>query len=216
MTIHPNADLRQQRASLVLALLLLAALTAVAMLSRPLTPIDETRYVSVAWEMWLRGDFLVPFKNGEPYSHKPPLMMWMFQAGWAVFGVNDWWPRLVSPLFSAGGLLLTMGLAGRLWPDRPGLGGQAVLILASSLLWTIFSTSAMFDVILAFFVLLGMHGTLMAADGKSGRGFGIAGARDRAGGAGQGSGHPAACVAGCGAGAMVESGFAPQGDRDAP
>jgi 4-amino-4-deoxy-L-arabinose transferase-like glycosyltransferase len=125
--------------------------------------------------MWLRGDFLVPFKNGEPYSHKPPLMMWMFQAGWAVFGVNEWWPRLVSPLFSAGGLLLTMGLARRLWPDRQGLGGQAVLILASSLLWTIFSTLAMFDVILAFFVLLGMHGTFMAADGQSGRGFALLG-----------------------------------------
>ena len=175
MKIHPTADFPQQRASLALALLLLVALTAVAMLSRPLTPIDETRYVSVAWEMWLRGDFLVPFKNGEPYSHKPPLMMWMFQAGWAVFGVNEWWPRLVSPLFSAGGLLLTIGLARRLWPDRPGLGGQAVLILASSLLWTIFSTSAMFDVILAFFVLLGMHGTLMAADGKSGRGLALLG-----------------------------------------
>ena len=175
MKTHPNADFRQGRASLVVALLLLAALTAVAMLSRPLTPLDETRYVGVAWEMWLRGDFLVPFKNGEPYSHKPPLMMWMFQAGWAVFGVNEWWPRLVSPLFSAGGLLLTMGLAGRLWPDRQGLGGQAVLILASSLLWTIFSTMAMFDVILAFFVLLGMHGTFMAADGQSGRGFALLG-----------------------------------------
>ena len=30
---------------------LLAALAAVAMITRPLTPIDETRYVSVAWEM---------------------------------------------------------------------------------------------------------------------------------------------------------------------
>lgn len=158
------------RGLLLLSLLLLAALAAVALLARPLIPIDETRYVSAAWEMWQRGNFLVPFKNGEPYSHKPPFMFWMFHAGWALFGVTDWWPRLVLPLFSAGALLLTYPLARRLWPQRPGLGGQAALILASALLWIIFSTSVMFDVILAFWVLLGMHGVLAAADGKR-RGF---------------------------------------------
>ncbi len=158
------------RGLLLLSLLLLAALTAVALLTRPLIPIDETRYVSVAWEMWLRGDFLVPFKNGEPYSHKPPFMFWMFHAGWALFGVNDWWPRLVMPLFSAGALLLTYSLARRLWPQRAGLGGQATLILVSALLWIVFSTSVMFDVMLAFWVLFGMHGVLTAADGKR-RGF---------------------------------------------
>lgn len=155
---------------LLLSLVLLAALSTVALLARPLIPIDETRYVSAAWEMWLRGDFLVPFKNGEPYSHKPPFMFWMFHAGWAVFGVNDWWPRLVLPLFSALGLLLTCGLARRLWPEHAGLGGRAALVLMSALLWILFSTSVMFDVILAAWVLLGMHGVLEAADGRR-RGF---------------------------------------------
>jgi 4-amino-4-deoxy-L-arabinose transferase-like glycosyltransferase len=158
------------RGTLLLSLLLLAALAAVALFTRPLAPIDETRYVSAAWEMWLRGDFLVPYKNGAPYSHKPPFMFWMFHAGWVLFGVNDWWPRLVSPLFSAGSLLLTYLLARRLWPERSGLGGQAALVLASALLWIVFSTSAMFDVLLAFWVLLGMHGVLMATEGKR-RGF---------------------------------------------
>ncbi|MHB8982765.1 ArnT family glycosyltransferase, partial [Thiobacillus sp.] len=116
------------RGYLLLSLLLLAGLAAVALMTRPLTPVDETRYVSAAWEMWLRGDFLVPFKNGEPYSHKPPLMFWMIHAGWAAFGVNDWWPRLVVPLFSAATLLLSYRLARRLWPNRPGLGGEATLL----------------------------------------------------------------------------------------
>lgn len=158
------------RGALFASFALLAVLTVVGIATRPLTPIDETRYVSVAWEMWLRGDFLVPFKNGEAYSHKPPLMFWMFHAGWALFGVNDWWPRLVLPLFSAGALLLTYLLASRLWPRHAGLGGQAALILSSALLWIVFSTSVMFDVMLAFWVLLGMHGVLAASDGKR-RGF---------------------------------------------
>lgn len=51
---------------------LLVAVTGV--LLRPLAPIDETRYVAVAWEMWQSGDFLVPTKNFELYTHKPPLL----------------------------------------------------------------------------------------------------------------------------------------------
>jgi len=173
MTPRHNPD-STGRGLLLLSLLLLAVLTAAAILTRPLIPIDETRYVSAAWEMWLRGDFLVPFKNGAPYSDKPPFLFWMFQAGWALFGVNDWWPRLVLPLFSAGGLLLTFGPARRLWPQRAGLGGQAALVLASASLWIVFSTSVMFDVMLAFWVLIGLHGVLAATDGKRG-GFAVLG-----------------------------------------
>ncbi len=158
------------RGALVASFAVLALLALLGIVTRPLTPIDETRYVSVAWEMWLRGDFLVPFKNGEAYSHKPPFIFWMFHAGWALFGVNDWWPRLVLPLFSAGSLGLTWLLARRLWPQQAGLGGQAALVLASTLLWIVFSTAVMFDVMLAFWVLLGMHGVLSAADGRR-RGF---------------------------------------------
>lgn len=166
---------RTNAVMLLMAFAILVLLTAVAMLARPITPLDETRYLGVAWEMWLRGDFLVPFKNGEPYSHKPPLMMWMFQAGWAAFGVNAWWPRLISPLFSAGALILTYRMAKRLWPERHDLAGPAAVVLASSLIWAISSTWIMFDVMLALFVLIGLHGTLSAAEGKLVRGFALLG-----------------------------------------
>jgi 4-amino-4-deoxy-L-arabinose transferase-like glycosyltransferase len=151
--------------------LILVLLTLVALSVRPLTPIDETRYVSVAWEMWLKDEYLVLFKNGETYSHKPPLLFWLYNLGWAVFGLNEWWPRLVSPLFSLGGLLLTLSIARRLWPDEPAGHRNALWILGASLLWMVFSTSAMFDVMLAFFVLVGMRGLLIAADGSMKRGF---------------------------------------------
>ncbi|MFO7541607.1 MAG: hypothetical protein R6W97_02200 [Thiobacillus sp.] len=67
---------------------------------------------------------------------------------------------------------MTYTLARRLWPEHAGLGGQATLVLVSSLLWVLFSTSVMFDVLLAFWVLVGMHGVLVAADGKR-RGFAL-------------------------------------------
>jgi 4-amino-4-deoxy-L-arabinose transferase-like glycosyltransferase len=151
--------------------LLLLLLTFVSIMSRPLTPIDETRYVSVAWEMWQRNEYLVLYKNGDPYSHKPPLLFWLYNLGWVFTGVNEWWPRLISPLFSFGGLWLTLSISRRLWPDNRALARQALWVLASSMLWMLFSTSAMFDVMLAFFVLLGIHGLLIAAAGDRRRGF---------------------------------------------
>jgi 4-amino-4-deoxy-L-arabinose transferase-like glycosyltransferase len=157
--------------SLLGPVLILVLLTWVALVARPLTPIDETRYVSVAWEMWLKNDYLVMFKNGVPYSDKPPMLFWLYNLGWAVFGVNEWWPRLVSPLFSLGGLILTLSIARRLWPNEAATGRNALWILGSSLLWMVFSTSAMFDVMLAFFALLGIRGLLIAAEESMKRGF---------------------------------------------
>jgi 4-amino-4-deoxy-L-arabinose transferase-like glycosyltransferase len=136
--------------------LTLAGLCLVSLAARPLLPIDETRYVSVAWEMWLRGDFLVPYKNGETYSHKPPLLFWLIHAGWAAFGVNDWWPRLLSPLLSFANLWLTWRIALRLWPGEPRLAPTASIVLLASLIWAVYSQGLMFDILLASCALLSL------------------------------------------------------------
>lgn len=68
------------------------------LLTWPLLPVDETRYLSVAWEMWLRHEWLVPHLNGALYTDKPPLLFWLVHLGWAVAGVNDVWPRAVCGL----------------------------------------------------------------------------------------------------------------------
>ncbi|MEO5702841.1 MAG: glycosyltransferase family 39 protein [Gammaproteobacteria bacterium] len=143
---------------LMIGMWLILVLT--ALYTRPLWPINETRYVSVAWEMWLRGDFLVPYLNGEPYSHKPPLMFWLFQAGWWVFGVNDWWPRLVPSLFALANLFLTARLARLLWPQHETAVRHVPLILLGCLLWTFFTTVTLFDMLLTCFTLLGLLGVL--------------------------------------------------------
>lgn len=133
-------------------------LVGVALALRPFLPIDETRYASVAWEMWVRGDFLVPHLNGLPYSDKPPLLFWLFHLGWWFFGVNDWWPRLVPALFGLANLGLTARLARRLWPDRPRVARAAPAVLLGLLLWTVFTTMVMFDMLVAFCVLLALLG----------------------------------------------------------
>ncbi len=145
-------------------------LTATVFFRSPI-PIDETRYLSVAWEMWLRDDFLVPYLNGQTYSHKPPLLFWLIQAGWAVFGVNAWWPSLVGPFAALANLFLTRKLAEKLWPESALVALLAPWILIATLLWTLFASSTMFDILLTAWVLLGMLGLLEAMRGKARKGW---------------------------------------------
>ncbi len=141
----------------------LALLAIAALFSRPALPLDETRYLSVAWEMWQRGDFLVPFKNGEAYSHKPPLLFWLIHLGWWVAGVNDWWPRLISPLLALAGAWMTWRLAARLWPASPDSARFAPLVMLSSLLWLVYGQALFFDVLIAICALISLTALVEAA-----------------------------------------------------
>ena len=138
---------------------------------RPLWPVDETRYASVAWEMWLRGDFLVPYINGEPYSHKPPLLFWLIQLGWALFGVNDWWPRLVAPLCALAAVPLMLRLGRLLWPGERELHVHGVWILFGTLLFAGFITLTLFDLLLLLCAMAGMIGVLTLAQGQRSAGL---------------------------------------------
>ncbi len=136
----------------------------VAIATRPLLPVDETRYLTVAWEMWQRGtfaDYMVPHLNGATYSHKPPLLFWLMNMGWSVFGVNEWWPRLVAPLFGLVSLFLTRAIAQKLWPERSDVANFAPLVLIGAAFWTLYGTLTMFDMLVAAFTLYGLWGVLM-------------------------------------------------------
>jgi 4-amino-4-deoxy-L-arabinose transferase-like glycosyltransferase len=140
-----------------IALLLLAAA-----LARPILPVDETRYLAVAWEMWLRGDFLVPHLNGQLYSHKPPLLFWMIDLGWWLFGPNAWWPRVVCVAFAFASAVLVAHLAGALWPSRARVAIVAPLLIQASGAWLLYGSLVIFDIPLAFFVLLAWTGIVRA------------------------------------------------------
>ena len=134
-------------------------------------PIDETRYMSVAWDMWLRQEYLVPHLNGLPYSHKPPLLFWLINLGWSLFGVNDWWPRVIPFLFSIGSIFLTKKIAEKLWPKNKNIGFIAALFLLANSVWAIFSSVVMFDMILTFFTCLGIFGIVTSLKEENKKGF---------------------------------------------
>ena len=161
----------------VLAVLIWCALVSAAIILRPLLPIDETRYITVAWEMFQSGDYWVPTKNGELYSHKPPFFFWLMNLGWGVFGVSETWARLVAPLFGLASIFVTVRLAGALWPDaqdeiREGRAWMAALMMLTGIYWTFFSTMTMFDMMVTLAAVIAILGYVLAWRGYvSGTGF---------------------------------------------
>ena len=147
-------------------ILLWLGLLLTALISRPPLPVDETRYLSVAWEMWQSHQFLVPHINGVPYSHKPPLLFWLIQAGWWLFGVNEWSARLTAPIFGLLVILLTLRLCRALWPDDRELHTAIPYLLLGLGFWSFYSTLTMFDMLIACFALVAWMGLWIGRDTK--------------------------------------------------
>lgn len=145
-------------ASIASVAVLFVAVIILGVVLRPLFPIDETRYVSVAWEMYLSADYFVPTKNGELYGHKPPLLFWLINLAWFVTGVEELSARLVAPAFAVFNIYLTYRLGRHLFPDRTDVAIRAAIILPSLIAYTIYTSLTMFDALLTTASLIGLIG----------------------------------------------------------
>ena len=132
------------------------AVCMVLILLRPLLPVDETRYLTVAWEMWTGGSRIVPHLNGEVYSHKPPLLFWLINVVWMATGPGELAARLVGPAAGAVAIVLTGRLARALWPDAPARAGRAAWMLATGGVYLAYGSATMFDTLLTVATLCAM------------------------------------------------------------
>ncbi len=146
------ARLRELRAPL----LAWAAIALASIFLHGPVPLYSTRTLAVAWEMWEQGSWLVPLFNGEPYSHKTPLLPWMIHAGWLVGGVGDVWPRLLMVLLGTVAIAQTGALAGRLYPERGGLPALAAWAMAGLWFYFLFALQIMYELPLVVAVLGGL------------------------------------------------------------
>lgn len=145
------------------SILILVAIMIAVDLTRPLLPIDETRYLTVAWEYHLRKAWILPTLNFEPYSHKPPMLFWLINIFWQMAGHTDVWPaRLVTLIGSIGTIFLTLKIGRTLWPQAPEKGDIAALMLLATPFFLIYSSIIMFDTLLSVAVLLGIYAMLKA------------------------------------------------------
>ncbi|HVX05650.1 MAG TPA: glycosyltransferase family 39 protein [Rhodanobacteraceae bacterium] len=136
----------------------------------PPIPIDETRYLTAAWEMFNSGQWLVPTVNGAWYSDKSPLLFWLVAGGWEIAGVHTWVARVEALIVALGVLLTLRRLAERLGMAPPD-ANNAMWLLAGCLGFTVFSTAIMFDLLLALCVLGALHALLDLDEGQWKRGI---------------------------------------------
>lgn len=149
----------------LLPYLVLAVFFCASMFIRPLLPVDETRYLSVAWEMHLRGDFLVPTLNFQPYFQKPPLLFWLIDLAWSVFGVSRFAALSVIFAISSLVLFLTGRLAAALFPEQRELQRCFPWLMLGSAAFAVYSTLILFDLLLTACVLGFFLGMLAFSEG---------------------------------------------------
>lgn len=154
-----HSFLNKPAAALSFAAFICITLYITGIACRPLFPVDETRYLTVAWEMIARQDWLLPHLNGAPYDHKPPLLFWSINLIWALFGIGTKQAMAVPFLYAFAFLSLTYRFAHKIRPGDDMFSLLSVLLLAGSLPFILYSNMIMFDLMLGVFTLLGLTAT---------------------------------------------------------
>lgn len=139
-----------------LAAFLCFGLMVAGLMTRPIFPVDETRYLTVAWEMHQSGNWILPTLNGEAYHHKPPVLFWMINILWAIFGVSQQAAMIVPYLTSFAVLVLSGRLAGRMFPQHEEAPLLTVALLGGCMPFVIYGNLIMFDLLLTVAVIAGV------------------------------------------------------------
>jgi len=167
VTAHHSAADRLGFATVSLLGVLLVAAASLL----PAFPVDETRYLTVAWEMRVTCNWSLPTLNFEPYSHKPPLLFWLINASWSLFGVAVWPARLVGIASTVLVLVLTHRLERKLAPVPSSGEAFSALVLIGLPLFLVLGCSIMFDMLLTATVSGAMLALWIAGRSGDGRAF---------------------------------------------
>ena len=147
-TAHP--------ASLRWALLLLFCLPFFAALDvSSIWDSNEAFYVQTPREMIERGDWLVPYFNGEPRLNKPPLSYWLVAFLYQVFGVSVYLERLLMALLACASIWAVYRSGEMLFDSGTALWGAG--IFAASFRFLILSRRLLIDVLMLFCVLAAFY-----------------------------------------------------------
>ena len=128
--------------------------------------LDEALYTSIAREMTLRGDWVLPTFNAGVFYDKPPLMFWLMMGSFQVLGISEFSARLPAVILAIGTVLATYHLARRMFSAEVGF--WAGLVTASNIIFVISARAATVDSALAFITTLTM--ALFAKGARLGEG----------------------------------------------
>lgn len=118
--------------------------------SYPLLDVDETRYVTMARDMFNSKDYMTLYLNGEYFFEKPPLFFWLECFSFKLLGVNEFSSRLPIVLTSLIPLYLLFNLVNKI----KGLKFAVVssITLLTSLEYVLITKIAILDSVLTSLV----------------------------------------------------------------
>lgn len=111
-----------------------------------LMDVDETRYVSMARDMFHSKDFLTLYLNGEYFFEKPPLYFWGECLSFAIFGkINEFTARFPVALYGTLSTLLVYFTGKKIVSKR--FGFISAVILATTLEFVMLAKFAILDIV---------------------------------------------------------------------
>mgnify|MGYP004553332907 FL=1 len=111
-----------------------------------LMDVDETRYVSMARDMFHSKDFLTLYLNGDYFFEKPPLYFWGECLSFAIFGkVNEFTARFPVALYGTLSTFLVYFVGKKVVSRRYGF--ISAIILATTLEFVMLAKFAILDIV---------------------------------------------------------------------
>lgn len=121
---------------------------------------DETRYVSMARDMFNSGDYLTLYLNGNYFFEKPPLYFWLECFSFGLFNkVNEFTARFPVAMCGTLSAFLTYFIGKKVVSRKYGVISS--LILATSLEFVILSKFAILDIVVSACVLFSVYSGIM-------------------------------------------------------
>lgn len=141
-------------------LLAIAAIVLVAsgMGLRDPWPADEPRFVSLARDMVVSGDWLFPRVGGDLYQDKPPLFFWLLAGAYSLTGSIRWSFLLPSFFAACGTLVLVYDLVRRLAGRDAAI--HASFLLVCSVQFVLAARAAQIDATLCLLTTFSLYALL--------------------------------------------------------
>ena len=112
---------------------------------------NEAFYVQTPREMVERGDWLIPYFNGQPRLNKPPLAYWLVAFFYKCFSVSIVWERAVMAALSFGTVLAVFVLGKILYEESTAF--LAAGIFATTFRFLILAQRLLVDILVLFCIV---------------------------------------------------------------
>lgn len=143
----------------------------------PLTDRDEARFSEASREMIQRGDYIVPWFNGQWRLYKPALIYWCQIGSYRVLGINEFSARLPTVLFTIATAFLLVRWGRKIADAKTGFLAGAMFLTCVHV--AIIGRIATADMAMVFFFTLAVwSGWELAACGATTVGAGPRGRED--------------------------------------